>query len=167
MGSGPSFSYYPVGAKVIAVDSHAGRIEAARQRAQATGRDVELRVMDAQRLEFPDGLFDCAVSTLVFCSVPDPVLGLRELGRVVKPGGEIRLVEHVRIDRPLVGTLMDCLDPLMMWVAREHLNRRTVANVALAGLPIESVEDLVSSGWVKYIVARSPARGPLATGDPR
>jgi ubiquinone/menaquinone biosynthesis C-methylase UbiE len=143
---------------VIAVDVNPGRIEAARQRALALGSPVELRVMDSEKLDFPDDTFDSAVATLVFCSVPNPVQGLRELGRVVKPGGDIRLVEHVRIDRPVIGRLMDWLDPVMMLLGGEHLNRRTVANVIRSGLQLVSVEDLTRGGLVKLIVARSPCR---------
>ena len=158
VGSGPNIPYYPANAKVTAVDVNPGRIEAARQRALALGSPVELRVMNSERLDFPDAAFDSAVATLVFCSVPDPVQGLRELGRVVKPGGDIRLVEHVRIDRPVIGRLMDWLDPVMMLLGGEHLNRRTVANVIRSGLQLVSVEDLTRGGLVKLIAARSPCR---------
>ena len=78
---------------------------------------VELREMDAQHLDFPDDSFEAAVETFVFCSVPDPERGLRELVRVVKPDGRIALLEHVPIERTrLVGKLMDWLDPLVVRV---------------------------------------------------
>ena len=64
----------------------------ARQRAQELGLDVDLRVMDAQELTFAAATFDAAAATFVFCSVPDPVQGLRELGRVVKPGRDRKSV---------------------------------------------------------------------------
>lgn len=164
VGGGSNLPYYPAGALVTAVDVNPVRINEARRRASALDRKVDLRVMSAEALDFPDSYFDAAVSTLVFCSVPDPVRGLRELARVVKPGGEIRLVEHMRIDRPVIGRVMDWLDPLMVRVGGEHLNRRTMDNIAQAGLPVLSVQDLVSGGLVRFIVARSPGPTP-ATGS--
>jgi ubiquinone/menaquinone biosynthesis C-methylase UbiE len=97
------------------------------------------------------------VATFVFCSVPDPVQGLREIGRVVRPGGQILLLEHVRIDRPVIGTLMDVLAPLIVRLNGANINRRTVKNVQSAGLQIDRVENLDRMGMFKLIFARSRA----------
>jgi phosphatidylethanolamine/phosphatidyl-N-methylethanolamine N-methyltransferase len=165
-GTGPNMPYYPSGVQVTATDVSAPRIERARQRAQHLGLQVELRVMDAQQLDFPAATFDAAVATLVFCSVPDPVQGLRELRRVVKPGGQVLLLEHVRIDRPVVGRLMDWLNPLTVRLSGENFNRRTVENVRRAGLEIERAHDLAPAGLVKLIVARPPSPPHLAQEGP-
>lgn len=155
-GTGPNMPYYPRGVQVTAVDVSASRIERARQRAQRLGVQADLRVMDVQKLDFPAATFDTAVATLVFCSVPDPVQGLRELGRVVKPGGQILLLDHVRIDKPVVGRLMDWLNPLTVRLSGENFNRRTVENVRRAALEIGQVRNLAPAGLVKLIVARPP-----------
>jgi ubiquinone/menaquinone biosynthesis C-methylase UbiE len=111
--------------------------------------------MDAQRLDFPDDSFDAAVATFVFCSVPDAVRGLRELGRVVKPRGQILLLEHVRINEPkFIGKTMDLLDPVVVRLMGPHINRRTEQNVRRAGLKVERVEALAPLDLVKLIVAR-------------
>jgi ubiquinone/menaquinone biosynthesis C-methylase UbiE len=76
----------------------------------------EPRPGDVQALEFPDASFDTAVAICVFCSVPDPILGLRELRRVVKPGGQIILLEHMRSPNGIIGKIMDALNPLVVRV---------------------------------------------------
>jgi ubiquinone/menaquinone biosynthesis C-methylase UbiE len=85
--------------------------------------------MDVQALTFPDDDFDAAVATCVFCSVPDPVRGLQELARVVKPDRRILLLDHVRIDQPLIGAIMDGLNPLIVRMWGANINRRTTENV--------------------------------------
>jgi hypothetical protein len=74
---------------------------------------------------------------------------------VIRPGGQILLLEHVRIERPVIGTLMDALAPLVVRINGANINRRTVENVGIAGLKIERVEDLDKMGMFKLIFARS------------
>ena len=155
VGTGKNIPYYPAGAQVTAVDLSEEMLARARRRAQELGVEVDLRLMDGQELEFPDATFHAAVATFVFCSVHDPVVGLRELMRVVRPGGQILLLEHVRVNKPVVGTAMDLLDPLVVRVIGAHISRRTAENVNKAGLEIERIEDLALGGLVKLIVARA------------
>jgi ubiquinone/menaquinone biosynthesis C-methylase UbiE len=158
VGTGKNIPYYPENAQVTGVDLSQDMLARARRRAHNLGVEVDLRQMDAQKLEFPDATFDTALTTFVFCSVPDPVVGLKELGRVVKPGGQILLLEHVRVDRPVIGPAMDLLDPLVLRVMGPHINRRTVENVREAGLEIERITELAPGGLVKRIVAQPPHR---------
>ena len=158
VGTGKNFRYHPAGADVTGIDLSGRMLERAQRRAQDLDLSLPLEQMDAQHLAFPDGSFDAVVATFVFCSVPDAVWGLQELARVVKPGGRVLLLEHVRIDRPAwVGRLMDVLDPLAVRLMGPHINRQTVENVRRAGLEVERVEDLAPRGLVKLIVARAPA----------
>jgi ubiquinone/menaquinone biosynthesis C-methylase UbiE len=130
-------------------------LDIARQHAQALDRDGDdLFLADVQHLDLPSGLFNTIVATFVFCSVPDPVQGSRELGRVVRPDGQILLLEHVRIDRPIIGPLMDILAPLIVKLNGANINRRTVTNVGLAGLKIDHIMNLDRMGMFQLILAR-------------
>jgi len=154
VGTGKNVSYYPPNVHITGVDLSDKMLDRARRRAERQGLPVMLFQMDAQALKFPDGVFDSAIATFVFCSVPDPILGLQEMARVVKPGGRIVLLDHVRSENRLLGRLMDWLDPLVVRLMGPHINRRTVENVQRAGLTIERVEDMDAGGIVKLIVAR-------------
>ncbi len=154
VGTGKNFPYHPEGAVITGIDLSEEMLARAQRRAQALGRELDLRQMDVQQLDFPDDTFDAAVATFVFCSVPDPVLGLRELSRVVKPGGRIFLLEHVRIDRPIIGRIMDFLNPLVVRLYGANINRRTVENVRRSGLNVESVTNLGPLDVVKLIIAQ-------------
>jgi ubiquinone/menaquinone biosynthesis C-methylase UbiE len=155
VGTGKNFSYHPAETEITGIDLSEGMLAKARQRAEKLGYSPDLHHMDAQHLDFPDNTFDAAVATFVYCSVPDPGLGLQELARVVKPEGQIMLLEHVRIDRPaIIGQLMDWLDPLVVRLMGAHINRRTADTVQQAGLAVEQIENLAPQGLVKLIIAR-------------
>jgi ubiquinone/menaquinone biosynthesis C-methylase UbiE len=127
IGTGANLEYYPGKvAELFGVDISAGML-------------VRLQQADVEALPFPPKAFDTVTATCVFCSVADPVAGLRELGRVVKPDGRILLLEHVRPEQPLLGLMFDVLTPLVRRLMGPEINRRTEENVKAAGLTIVRV----------------------------
>lgn len=152
VGTGKNIPYYPSNIEVTAIDLSDQMMERAKQKNLALSKSVTFHLMDVQSLEFPDNHFDNAVATFVFCSVPLPVTGLRELQRVVKPGGDIWLLEHVRINRPIAGLLMDLMNPLVVRIMGANINRKTVDNVEKSGLKILEVKNFRSK-LVKMIHA--------------
>ena len=154
VGTGKNFPYYPEGADVTGIDIADRMLPIAREKTHQLGLSFDLLQGDVQALPFSENTFDTTVSTFVFCSVPDPVLGLQELRRVVKPEGKILLLDHVRIDKPVIGHIMDLLNPLFVHLLGPNINRRTVENIGNAGLYIESIEHLGPMQMVKSIIVR-------------
>jgi phosphatidylethanolamine/phosphatidyl-N-methylethanolamine N-methyltransferase len=154
VGTGKNMDYYRAGLKITAIDLTPGMLERASQYAAQRSLEVELHLMDVQALAFPDATFDTVVATCVFCSVPDPLLGLYEVLRVTRPGGRVLLMEHVRSEKRLVGALMDIINPIVLQMMGPNINRRTVENVDRAGLRIESIENIGFGDIFKLIVAR-------------
>ena len=154
VGTGKNMPFYPVGVKLTAIDLTPGMLERARKRAADLRLHVALKIGDVQALEFLDSSFDAIAATYVFCSVANPVMGLKELGRVLKPDGKIYLLEHLRIESEPFGKLMDAINPLVVRMMSANINRRTLDNIQTAGLKIESVQDLAMGGMFKMIIAR-------------
>ena len=119
---------------MTAIDYNRHMLSKAAARAQASRAEVALEVADVQALPFPDDRFDHVVAGLVFCSVADPERGLQELLRVTKPGGSVRLLEHVRAAPGRTRRAQSALSPLWSRLGDGcRLDRDTVATVERAG----------------------------------
>jgi ubiquinone/menaquinone biosynthesis C-methylase UbiE len=154
IGTGLNLPYYPPHTRLTGIDISPRMLGRARHRADQLGRDVTLEVADIQHLPYPDASFDTVTATCVFCSVADPVQGLREAARVLRPGGQVLLYEHVRPSNPVLGKVADLLSPLTRRLTGPALNRRTEDNIVAAGLRI--VEIHRKGMWREIVAGRRP-----------
>jgi phosphatidylethanolamine/phosphatidyl-N-methylethanolamine N-methyltransferase len=155
IGTGKNVPYYPVGLAVTAIDLSPRMLDQARERAARLEMEVNLQEADAQALPYPNAKFDTVLATFVFCSVPDSMLALGEIRRVLIPGGQILLLEHVLSNWRFLRPLMHRTNPLVVRVMGANINRETVQNVRRAGFQDVCVEDR----WldvVRLIEARAP-----------
>ncbi|MCY1036771.1 methyltransferase domain-containing protein [Corallococcus sp. BB11-1] len=152
-GTGLSLPGYPDTVTcVTAVDVDLGAL----LRARARRAGVALLQADAQALPFPEASFDAVVSSLVFCCVDAPATALAEVGRVLRPGGELRLLEHVRAPSPVLALAQDLLTPAWHRLSGGcRLNRDTFRLVENAGFQVLRREQRLG-GVGEFILARRP-----------
>ncbi len=132
VGTGLDLQYFSPEQKVVGIDISSKMLEKAKVKSNDLASDTELVRADAQMLGFADNSFDSVVTSCTFCSVPDPVSGLKEIRRVMKPGGKLLMFEHVRSNIFWMGPMMDLLTKVTRKVGPD-LNRRTKENVIRAG----------------------------------
>ena len=149
VGTGRNLPLYRPSLQIEAIDFSPRMLERARRKPLPP--NVTIHLMDVQDLQFPSACFDTVVATCVFCSVPDPIRGLSEIRRVLRPDGRVLLLEHMRPGASWLAKVFDWLDPLVSR-AGPHINRRTMDNITAAGLAVEHEENLVSD-VLKLVVA--------------
>ncbi|HYE64193.1 MAG TPA: class I SAM-dependent methyltransferase [Pyrinomonadaceae bacterium] len=149
-GTGRNFPHYPRAARGVASELSFAMIEKARSKNRPPG--IHLVQHSAEMLPYPDASFEAAVATLVFCSVASPRQAFAELRRVVRPGGTVSLLEHVR-PAGLLGLLFDLLNIFTVALCDDHFNRRTADEARRAGLRPLRIERR-GFGIVQIIVCR-------------
>ena len=151
-GTGLNFPFYPRACSAACVEPSREMI--VRASAKSDRPEGALLVQArAEELPFDSGSFDAAFATLVFCSVASPARAFAELRRVVRRGGRVALLEHVR-PGGLLGYLFDALNVLTVALIDDHFNRRTAQEAARAGLRLERVERR-ALGIINLIVCRN------------
>jgi SAM-dependent methyltransferase len=136
-GTGLNFAHYPPGAHGAATEPSREMLRLAQTKRRPDG--VCLVQNSAEALPFADDTFDAAFATLVFCSVASPPRAFAELRRVVRAGGRVVLLEHVR-PSGLLGIVFDALSLFTVPLLDDHFNRRTAQEARRAGLRIVNVE---------------------------
>lgn len=127
VGTGENLPYYRTAETVTGIEPDDRRAAQARTVAQALAHPVRIDVAPAEALPYADATFDHVVSSLVFCSVTDPIRALQEIRRVLKADGVLHMVEHVRPRNPLLAALFSAVTPAWSRVAYNcHLDRPTV-----------------------------------------
>jgi len=156
IGTGRNLELYRTDVELTGIDVSSAMLARAEKRADSLGRAVRLELADVEQLPYPDASFDTVCATCVFCSVADPVAGLREVGRVTRPDGQVRLLEHVRPHNRVLGWLADRLSPLTQRLIGPAINRRTEDNVRAAGL--EPIEVRHHGVWREILARPGPGR---------
>ena len=152
VGTGSNLPYYPENVHVTGIDFSPKMLAKAYKKIGESKAKVVLKEMDAQQMDFSDNTFDFVVSTCVFCSVPDPVKGLKEIRRVVKPEGKILMLEHMRSENSVAGILLDLVNPLTVRIMGANVNRNTIKNIEKAGLKIKNQSFLMTSIMRKLVI---------------
>ena len=141
-GTGLNHDLYPVDVtELVLTEPYGPMATQLRPRVATLGRPVEVIEAPADELPFPDASFDTVTLTLVLCTVPDPDAALREIARVLKPGGRFLFLEHVRSEDPSLARWQDRLHG--PWFVLGHgcnCNRDTGATIARSSLRVERVE---------------------------
>lgn len=140
-GTGINFPYYLQAEKVIAIEPAPLMRDQSLNRAANAHVPIEVITARAEELPFPDDSFDVVVSTLVFCTIPDPIKALEEVKRACKPNGTVLFFEHVRLNHRFLGRLQDWLTPVWKRLCDGcHLNRDTLEVINQVGFKVIHVK---------------------------
>jgi ubiquinone/menaquinone biosynthesis C-methylase UbiE len=154
VGTGKNFPYYDPDIILKAIDFSSGMLKVAhRKQKNVQVKHLQLYKMDVQQLSFDSNSFDTIVSTFVFCTVPDPIAGLKEVYRVLKPSGTAIFLEHMRSHYGLVNIPLYVMNVFSTRLLGTSMVRETQKNIELVGFTVESVEKKTLD-IVRLIIAR-------------
>jgi ubiquinone/menaquinone biosynthesis C-methylase UbiE len=164
VGTARNLPYYPIDVRLTGIELSPEMLEIGKKRAEELGRAVDLRIGDAQALEFEDQSFDTVIITFGLCTIPDDRGAVSEAYRVLRSGGRLVLLEHVRSPSLPVRAVQRALDPLAVRFGADHLVRDPLDYLGSVGFEIESVERL-KWGIVERVLARKPGGEAAAGAD--
>lgn len=142
-GTGANLDLYPDAvSELVLSEPDPNMMRFLRPKAAAAGREVEIVEAPAESLPYPDDSFDTVAFTLVLCTVPDPAAALLEAARVLRPGGRLVFIEHVRSSEAGLARWQDRLEQPWRFVGDGcHCNRDTIATIEASPLTLEGFED--------------------------
>jgi len=141
VGTGKNLPYYNGNVDLTAIDFSPGMLEIAKNRkTEVDIKAFKLYEMDVQYLKFEDDTFDTVISTFVFCTVPDPMAGLKEVFRVLKPEGKVIFLEHMKSKYFVLNIFLYLMNIVSKRVLGTSMIRETQKNIKQAGFTIISVE---------------------------
>jgi ubiquinone/menaquinone biosynthesis C-methylase UbiE len=155
IGTGLNLPYYPPGVRLTAIDLTPEMLAQAETRARNIGRDIDLREADAHDLPFVDASFDTAISTYAMCSFRDEERVVAEMKRVLRPGGRLILVDHIRSSVKLLYWLQRVYEFIPSRTKGEYMTRRPLLHVKAAGFEIEAC-DRLRAGVIERLAALKP-----------
>jgi ubiquinone/menaquinone biosynthesis C-methylase UbiE len=155
VGTGRNLPFYPLGIRLVGVDLSPAMLAIARDRACRLGVDVELREADAQALPFEDAGFDTVVCTLGLSSIPDDRAAVAQMYRVLRPGGQVRLMGHVASDKPVVRAAQHLLERYSLPLVGDHQTRRQLPLVLEAGFVVRQRRSF-RGGAIERLAAVKP-----------
>ena len=158
VGTGRNLRHYPDGVRLTGIELSPGMLELARREAAEVRPDADLRVGDAQALEFDNESFETVTCTLSLCTIPDDRRAVAEMWRVLRPGGRLLMLEHVRSPLLAVRAGQRVLEPLFLRLEHDHLTREPLDHVRAAGFAVERLERS-KLGIVERVAARKPVGG--------
>jgi ubiquinone/menaquinone biosynthesis C-methylase UbiE len=156
IGTGRNLPHYASDVRLTGVELSPKMLEIARKRAAELGREVDLRLGDAQALQFPDQSFDTVVCTFALCTIPDERRAVEEAHRVLHPGGRFVLIEHVRSPALVVRAVERAIEPLAVRFEGDHLTREPLDHLEPVGFRIEQLKRS-KLGIVERVLALKPA----------
>jgi ubiquinone/menaquinone biosynthesis C-methylase UbiE len=154
-GTARNLLFYPEDVELTGIELSPEMLALGHKRAEELGHPADLQLGDAQALEFEDESFDTVTCTLGFCTIPDTTSAAREAFRVLRPGGQLLMLEHVRSSAPLVRLGQKLLEPLSIRFEADHLLREPLDYLPDTGFEIDEVK---RSKW--GIVERLRAHKP-------
>ncbi|KON87700.1 methyltransferase type 11 [Sporosarcina globispora] len=139
-GTGINFPLYKNAAVVDAIEPNQAMIDKSQSRKNEAVVPIHIHQQSAENLEFPDNTFDCAVATLVFCTIPNPPKALEEIKRVCKPQAKILFFEHVKMKQPALAFAQETLNPIWKRICDGcHLDRDTLQTIRESGMKVTNV----------------------------
>ncbi len=153
VGTGLNLPLYDADVRLTAIDLSPQMLQIAKQRADEIDRAADLQEADAHQLPFVDASFDTVVCTYSLCNIPDPHRAVGEMKRVLRPGGQLVLVDHIRSSVKPVLWLQKLIEFFSMRSEGEHMTRRPLEEVEAHGFTVTQRERLGPGAVVERLVA--------------